>query len=123
MQNIWIHVYQKVLSTLYWRHLTFQFPRCTEDQAISVACLDLHYYVSVSSHVKETDENYDHSPITLNDLRPEDELTLTQSRSMDFEGKCQFSFTYIFKLEVLVIPLSASMQYEHKKSSKLVRSV
>ena len=86
-------MYQKVLNTLSFLP---QFPHCTEDRAISVACLDLHYYVNVSSHVKETDEKYNHSPITLNDLRPEDELTLTQSRSMDFEGKCQFSFTFIY---------------------------
>ena len=48
---------------------------CNADQAISVACLDLHYSVTtrVGKQLKdEKKENF--APIVLNDLSPEDEL-------------------------------------------------
>ena len=50
----------------------FQFPDCSDDKAISVACLDLHYYVSVAMETQLKNEKNDtSSPLTLGDLKPE----------------------------------------------------
>lgn len=46
--------------------LTFgflQFPYCTDDEAISVACLDLHYSVSIRTNVLPKPDT--HMPATL----------------------------------------------------------
>ena len=71
------------LVTLFF----LQFPNCTDENAISVACLDLQYYVNVHSGFKEKEEKCNHSPITLNDLKPESELTASPTKSLDIEGK------------------------------------
>ena len=64
-----------------------QFPYCTDDKAISVACLDLHYYVSVDIGRQVKDEKKDTlSPLTLSDLRPEDELNAISSTENDING-------------------------------------
>ena len=54
-----------------------------------MACLDLHYYVNVHSRVQRKNEKYNHSPITLNDLRPEDELSKSPTKSLESESKCR----------------------------------
>ena len=52
-----------------------QFPYCYDANAISVACLDLHYYVTINARAHIKDENMDtHSPLTLKYLQPETEL-------------------------------------------------
>ena len=51
---------------------TYQFPDCSDDKAISVACLDLHYYVSVDVGAQKKREKNDiSSPLTLSGLEPE----------------------------------------------------
>ena len=67
-----------------------------------MACLDLHYYVNVHSSVQEKDNKNDHSPITLNNLQPEDELTVCPTKSMDFEGK-HHSLSQITNLDAFYI--------------------
>lgn len=64
--------------------INLQFPHCTDDKAISVACLDLHYSVSVNLSMEEVDQHP--FPITLNSLHPQDELSISKTKSMDFEG-------------------------------------
>lgn len=54
-----------------------QFPQCDDNEAISVACLDLHYHVTVDKRMELKDEKKDtRSPLTIRGLRPEleDEL-------------------------------------------------
>ena len=53
-----------------------------------MACLDLHYYVNVhSGGIKEKEEEEcNHSPITLNDLKPESELKASPTKSLDTES-------------------------------------
>ena len=47
-----------------------QFPNCTDEEAISVACLDLHYYVTVHENMQNTMERKEtHMPVALNDLQ------------------------------------------------------
>lgn len=51
-----------------------QFPTCTDADAISVACLDLHYYVTVHEHVQHTsDKKETHMSIALSDLQDDHE--------------------------------------------------
>ena len=48
--------------------LFFQFPDCTTDSAISVACLDLHYHVTVHANMQHKQEKKEtHIPSTLGD--------------------------------------------------------
>ena len=98
-----------------------QFPNCTDENAISVACLDLHYYVNVHSRFKEKEEKYTHSPITLNDLKPESELTAASpTKSLDIEGTYEIHHTF-YVYEVISLPL-VSTQRVHKTRGKLVCS-
>jgi hypothetical protein len=50
----------------------YQFPKCTEEDAISVACLDLHYSVSVEENLKDRKET--HQKRALKDLQDDVEL-------------------------------------------------
>ena len=51
-------------------NFSIQFPSCTDEEAISVACLDLHYHVTVHENLKrKTEEKETHVPVTLEDLR------------------------------------------------------
>ena len=53
-----------------------QFPSCTDEEAISVACLDLHYYVTVHENMQHTMERKEtHMPVALNDLQKEGGFT------------------------------------------------
>ena len=72
---------------------TFQFPDCTDDKAISVACLDLHYYVSVAMEMQMKNEQNDtSSPLTLGDLKPEVDVNGNGSPEPSKKrSKCQFS--------------------------------
>ena len=50
-----------------------QLPYCTEDKTISVACLKLHYYVTVSVRAYLKDETKEmHSPQALTGHEPEE---------------------------------------------------
>ena len=67
-----------------------QFPICSADQAISVACLDLHYSVTtrVGKQLKdEKKENF--APIVLSDLSPEDELNGSETDAHDEPSECE----------------------------------
>ena len=60
--------------------LSLQFPRCTDAEAISVACLDLHYYVTVHETLHHApDKKETHSTVALSNLQDNDgkELQLT----------------------------------------------
>ena len=46
-----------------------QFPNCTDEEAISVACLDLHYYVTVHENMQHTKKDETHMPVALSDLQ------------------------------------------------------
>ena len=47
-----------------------QFPSCTDEEAISVACLDLHYHVTVHEGLKRRQEEKEaHLPVALGDLQ------------------------------------------------------
>ena len=54
----------------YYYLLHMQFPSCTDAEAISVACLDLHYSVTIHQNVlcrkEKQEETY--TPIALRDL-------------------------------------------------------
>ena len=52
MQNNYI--YWRLQS---WFHFCHQFPPCTDDLAVSVACLELQYFVDVSVRVHFKDES------------------------------------------------------------------
>lgn len=57
-----------------------QFPYCTDDEAISVACLDLHYSVSVRTNVLPKPDT--HTPATLiSNMQEESSVD-----SIDLEG-------------------------------------
>ena len=62
--------------------LYIQFPSCTDEEAISVACLDLHYHVTVHETVHSQPEKKEsHLPVALSDLQENDggNLTLPES--------------------------------------------
>ena len=50
----------------------YQFPKCTEEDAISVACLELHYCVNVDENHKDREET--HQKRALKDLQDDVEL-------------------------------------------------
>ena len=54
-----------------------QFPNCTDENAISVACLDLYYYVTVYGSIKKEVEAL---PVALTGLQEH------QPQNMDTEG-------------------------------------
>ena len=62
---------------------------CTAGQAISVACLDLHYSVTtrVGKQLKdEKKENF--APIVLDDLSPENELNGSETDPQEEPSEC-----------------------------------
>ena len=62
---------------------------CTATQAISVACLDLHYSVTtrVGKQLKdEKKENF--APIVLDDLSPENELNGSETDPQEEPSEC-----------------------------------
>ena len=79
-----------------------QFPFCNDDQAISVACLDLHYSVTTRVGKQLKDEKKDNfAPIVLSDLSPEDELNGSeegdnQEEEQECDGGIICLFTYLF---------------------------
>jgi hypothetical protein len=56
-----------------------KFPKCTEEDAISVACLDLHYSVSVEENLKDRKET--HQKRALKDLQDDVELRAQPNES------------------------------------------
>lgn len=45
--------YTLLIDSINWGILLFlQLPHCTDDEAISVACLDLHYHVTVHMNIR-----------------------------------------------------------------------
>ena len=61
-----------------------QFPQCDDNEAISVACLDLHYHVTVDKRMELKDEKKDtRSPLTIRGLRPELEDELHETDKME----------------------------------------
>ena len=75
-----------------------QFPFCNDDQAISVACLDLHYSVTTRVGKQLKDEKKDNfAPIVLSDLSPEDELNGSEEGDVqEEEQECDGGIIYLF---------------------------
>ena len=76
---------------------TIQFPSCSDAEAISVACLDLHYSVTLHEHVqgREQEKKEVYTPICLNQLEGERDPQVQDNGStytLDDVGKCMSSF-------------------------------
>ena len=56
-----------ILDSVYLRANTcFQFPHCEESDAVSVSCLDIHYYVTTKAKTPVIDDQLsDTEPIVL----------------------------------------------------------
>ena len=69
-----------------------QFPSCTDEEAISVACLELHYSVTVHETVHYTPEKKEpsHLPVALSDLQDSDRVGLTEQ----FDAECTYVCSY-----------------------------
>ena len=77
-----------ILILILYPFFTFQFPDCSDDQAISVACLDLQYYVSVAMEAQmKNEENDTFSPLTLSDLKPEVDVNRRSTEPSDRQSK------------------------------------
>lgn len=63
-----------------------------------MACLDLHYFVTVDTRMQLKDEAKDtHSPLTLSGLRPDDELNATEPSDEESKPKpLSFSIHFSF---------------------------
>ena len=82
-----------------------QFPICTGDQAISVACLDLHYSVSIRVGKQLKDEKKENfTPIVLSDLRPEDELNGSEVDAQEEPAESDSEFQFVWDLLLGVVP-------------------
>ena len=94
-------------------HMNFlsQFPNCIDAEAISVACLNLHYYVNANASATGNEEECHHLPITLNDLQPEKELS--RSKSLDYDGKC---------ISVWLGPINIRLSLQLQDHWKIIRS-
>lgn len=94
--------------------LYIQFPYCTDDEAISVACLDLHY--SVSSHTNVLLKPDTHMPATLISSMQEESsstsgdsiehVNLEGSIATDFSVALQFSTGEYLTLQIAIVHLN-----------------